>query len=172
MSSTGKPAVVRTELSRGTRIRWIESIGPYEPAFGMTSRYLVLGTSPDAVRNFAKAETLPAPRGAPAAIDRLAQRYFPTENQILFIDTAAIRQFLARHGGELMQHAVRCRSISLERAKETLSDFLDVAGLFDVVFAAGRLGDGTARLVVGGVAEAPGSGTPTTGQSNSPAAKP
>ncbi|HEV8002829.1 MAG TPA: hypothetical protein VGP63_23285, partial [Planctomycetaceae bacterium] len=36
-------------------------------------------------------------------------------------------------------------------ANEVLTHFLDVASLFDSVFAAGRVGEGSARLVVGGV---------------------
>ena len=43
------------------------------------------------------------------------------------------------------------RSISSADANEVLTHFLDVASLFDSVFAAGRIGEGSARLVVGGV---------------------
>jgi hypothetical protein len=59
---------------------------------------------------------------------------------LLFIDTAAIRRFLHAHGPQLIQHAIRVRSITSEHAEKTLAKFLDVAGLFDTVFAAARLG--------------------------------
>jgi hypothetical protein len=81
----------------------------------------------------------------------LAKRYFPKENQVLYIDTAGIRRFLVEHGQQLVQHAARVRSISSADANEVLTHFLDVATLFDSVFAAGRIGEGSARLVVGGV---------------------
>jgi hypothetical protein len=169
MSSTGAPAVVRTESEqgRGTRVRWIDGLGPYQPAYGLTSRYLVLATGPQAVRNLAVREAAdnaqPAgqvaggasSRRLPASIETVAKRYFPSENQLFFIDTAAIRRFLHAHGPQLVQHAIRVRSITSEHAEKTLAKFLDVAGLFDTVFAAGRLGDGSARVVIGGIVNGP-----------------
>ena len=70
---------------------------------------------------------------------------------MIYIDTAAIRRFLVEHGQQLVQHATRVRSISSGSANEVLTHFLDVASVFDSVFAAGRIGEGSARLVVGGV---------------------
>jgi hypothetical protein len=160
MSSTGRPAVVRTESEQGTRVRWIDSLGPYQPAYGLTSRFLVLATSPQAVRNFAASDVSSGAAGAashrlPPAIEALAARYFPKENQVLFVDTAAIRRFLHEHGPQLVEHAIHVHSITSEHAEKTLAKFLDVAGLFDTVFAAGRLGDGSARVVVGGIVNGP-----------------
>jgi hypothetical protein len=165
MRATGAPAVVRSERSQGreTRIRWIEGLGPYEPAYALTSRFLVLATSPRAARNFAKADANDHAQSVgqtagfriPPAIEELAKRYFPSENQILFIDTAAIRRFLHAHGPQLVQHAIRVGSIPPAHAEKTLAKFLDVTGLFDTVFAAARVGDGSARLVIGGIVNGP-----------------
>ena len=151
MRSTGKPAVVRTESTGTTRTRWIDSLGPYQPAYSLTSRFLVFATSPQAVRHFIAREDSAAQGSIPPAIATLAKRYFPLENQVVYIHTAGIRRFLVEHGQQLVQHATRVRSISSADANEVLTRFLDVASLFDVVFAAGRIGEGSARLVVGGV---------------------
>jgi hypothetical protein len=151
MRATGKPAVVRTESTRTARTRWIDSLGPYQPAYSLTSRFLVLATSPQEVRNFISRESAAGSRTIPPAIEALAKRYFPKENQVIYIDTAGIRRFLVEHGQQLVQHASRVRSISPGDANEVLTHFLDVASLFDSVFAAGRIGEGSARLVVGGV---------------------
>jgi hypothetical protein len=165
MSATGTPAVVRTEEGpgKGSRVRWIDGLGPYRPAYGLTSRYLVLATSPQTVRNFAarEADDNASPAGhagrvrVSSAIEGLAKRYFPTENQVLFIDTAAIRRFLHAHGPELIQHATRVHTMTPAHAEATLAKFLDVADLFDTVFAAARLGDGSARVVIGGIVNGP-----------------
>ncbi len=151
MRSTGKPAVVRTESIGITRTRWIDSLGPYQPAYSLTSRFLVFATSPQAVRHFIGREDSAVRSSIPPAIETLAKRYFPQENQVVYIDTAGIRRFLVEHGQQLVQHATRVRSIRSADANEVLSRFLDVASLFDTVFAAGRVGEGSARLVVGGV---------------------
>jgi hypothetical protein len=151
MRSTGKPAVVRTESIGITRTRWIDSLGPYQPAYSLTSRFLVFATSPQAVRHFISREDSAVRSSIPPAIETLAKRYFPRENQVVYIDTAGIRRFLVEHGQQLVQHATRVRSISSADANEVLTRFLDVASLFDTVFAAGRVGEGSARLVVGGV---------------------
>jgi hypothetical protein len=169
--STAAPAIVHTAAVQGARIRWINDLGPYQPAYGLTSRYLVLATGPEAVRNFVSLEAPLAPASAgqsdvnepgksgaqriPAAMEELSKRYFPTENQVLFIDTAAIRRFLGVHGAQLVEHAVRTGTVSSAQAERTLAKTLDYAGLFDNVFAAIRLGDGTARVVIGGVVNGP-----------------
>ncbi|HET6328106.1 MAG TPA: hypothetical protein VFG04_25710 [Planctomycetaceae bacterium] len=155
MRATGKPAVVRTETTGLARTRWIDSLGPYQPAYSLTTRFLVFATSPQAVRRFLAREASSASGqksgDGPPAMAALAKRYFPTENQVIYIDTAAIRRFLVEHGKQLVQHATRVRSISAGDANDVLAHFLDVASLFDSVFAAGRIGEGSARLVVGGV---------------------
>ncbi len=151
LRATGKPAIVRTESTGSTRTRWIDSLGPYQPAYSLTSRFLVLSTSPQEVRHFIAREAATEKGTMPPAIEALAKRYFPHENQVIYVDTAAIRRFLVEHGQQLVQHATRVRSVSSHDANEVLTHFLDVASLFDSVFAAGRIGEGSARLVVGGV---------------------
>lgn len=149
--ATGKPAVVRTETAGPAHTRWIDSLGPYQPAYSLTSRFLVFATSPQAIRGFIARETSHPSGTIPPAIGTLAKRYFPQENQVIYIDTAAIRRLLVEHGQQLIRHATRVRSIRPDDANEVLTNFLDVASLFDAVFAAGRVGDGQARLVLGGV---------------------
>jgi len=165
MRSTGTPAVVHSDdkLAKGTHLRWLEGLGPYQPAYGMTSHYLVLSTSPQAVKNFAKRESDEEARAdghtsswqGPLGIAELAKQYFPKENQILYIDTAAMRRFLETHGKQLIEHAVRVGSIPSAHAEKALDKFMDVTGLFDSVFVAARLGDGSARIVIGGVVNVP-----------------
>jgi hypothetical protein len=167
MRATGKPAIVRTEASGANRTRWIDSLGPYQPAYSLTSRFLVLATSPQEVRHFISREGAGKSGTIPPAIAALAKRYFPQENQVIYIDTAGIRRFLVEHGQQLVQHATRVRSISPADANDVLTHFLDVASLFDSVFAAGRLSEGSARLVVGGVIQQESiakARTPATGQ--------
>jgi hypothetical protein len=151
MRATDKPAVVRTQSSGPVRTRWIDSLGPYQPAYSLTARFLIFATRPQAVRDFLARESSKVSEGIPPAIEALAKRYFPEENQVIYIDTAAIRRFLVEHGQQLVQHAARVRSINTADANEVLTHFLDVTSLFDVVFAAARIGEGKARLVLGGV---------------------
>jgi hypothetical protein len=156
MSSTGNPAVVRTEPAdaKNPRLRWIESIGAYQPACALTSRFLVFATTPGAIRTFVAAESAAAGKGLQHPVfARLAKRYFPKENQILFVDAAGISAFVREHGQQLIQQAVRCRSLDPSETEKTVRGLLDVAALFDAVFAAGRLENGSIRIVAGGVVE-------------------
>jgi hypothetical protein len=66
-----------------------------------------------------------------------------------------MRQFLETHGKQLIEHAVRVGSIPPAHAEKALAKFMDVTGLFDAVFVAARLGDGSARIVIGGVVHVP-----------------
>jgi hypothetical protein len=175
MASSGPPAVVRTELeqSSGIQIRWVDGLKVCQPAYAQTPRYLLLGTGPRLVHNFIVSQTIDkrAPllsRHAclgellranrshkPSSIQELAARYFPNENQVVYVDTAVLRRMVAAHRAELVQYATSTQLISAAAAEEMLSKCLDLAGTVDKVFAATRLGDGTARVVIGGIVNAP-----------------
>jgi hypothetical protein len=128
-----------------------------------------LATNPQLVRNFVARQATNTTNSSPNhdeqgravrseasnSIQVLARRYFPTENQVLYIDAAAIRRMIAAHRAELVQYASSTCLISPAAADESLSQCLDIAGVVDKVFAAMRLGDGTARIVIGGIVNGP-----------------
>jgi hypothetical protein len=171
MTAKGAPAIVRTEFAQnaGTQIRWVDGLKACQPAYAQTPRFLLLATNPELVRNFVareaanKTDSSPnqdkqgqaGPSKTSNSIQVLARRYFPTENQVLYIDAAAIRRMIAAHRAELVQYASSTCLISPAAADESLSQCLDIAGVVDKVFAAMRLGDGTARIVIGGIVNGP-----------------
>jgi hypothetical protein len=171
MTASGTPAIVRTELEQNasTQIRWVDGLKACQPAYAQTPRFLLLATNPQLVRNFVTREASikadaaanhgkqgrAAPSPPSNSIQLLARRYFPTENQVLYIDAAAIRRIIAAHRAELVQYASSTHLISPAEADESLSQCLDIAGVVDKVFAAMRLGDGTARVVIGGIVNGP-----------------
>ena len=171
MTAKGTPAIVRTESAKnaGTQIRWVDGLKACQPAYAQTPRFLILATNPQLVRNFVAREATNKTESAPNhgkqgrtvrsqtsnSIQVLARRYFPTENQVLYIDAAAIRRMIAAHRAELVQYASSTHLISPAAADESLSQCLDIAGVVDKVFAAMRLGDGTARIVIGGIVNGP-----------------
>ncbi|HEX4072754.1 MAG TPA: hypothetical protein VHX68_16355 [Planctomycetaceae bacterium] len=171
MTAKGAPAIVRTESVKnaGTRIRWVDGLKACQPAYAQTPRFLILATSPQLVRNFVAREATNKTESGPNhgkqgrtvrsqtsnSIQVLARRYFPTENQVLYIDAAAVRRMIAAHRAELVQYASSTHLISPAAADESLSQCLDIAGVVDKVFAAMRLGDGTARIVIGGIVNGP-----------------
>ncbi len=171
VTAKGAPAIVRTESTQnaGTQIRWVDGLKACQPAYAQTPRFLLLATNPQLVRNFVAREAANKTDSAPNhgkqggavrsetsnSIQVLARRYFPTENQVLYIDAAAIRRMIAAHRAELVQYASSTHLISPAAADESLSQCLDIAGVVDKVFAAMRLGDGTARVVIGGIVNGP-----------------
>jgi hypothetical protein len=171
MTAKGAPAIVRTEFAQnaGTQIRWVDGLKACQPAYAQTPRFLLLATNPQLVRNFVARQATNTTNSSPNhdeqgravrseasnSIQVLARRYFPTENQVLYIDAAAIRRMIAAHRAELVQYASSTCLISPAAADESLSQCLDIAGVVDKVFAAMRLGDGTARIVIGGIVNGP-----------------
>ncbi len=150
------PAIVRTVEQPGSVVRWIEGIPGYRPAYVLTKNHLAFASSPELAKQFNDSYVEQAQPHA--VFDRCRNVYFPQENQISFIDVAALRKLLEQYRTRLVAKAAEANAISTQDCEERLSRLLDVAALVDSAFVAGHIDTDSLRLVIGGVVES----TPVT----------
>lgn len=141
-------AVIRQRGPVAARIQWIERIGPYRPAYLLSSEHLVLGTSPAVLEGFQKQD-----RGTSISASsdyiRWSARYFPENNQIAFLNVAQVRRLLQTHRGQIVRQSGAQSPQKIERRLDRLDEWLQV---LDGAFIAGALEADRIRVVLGLVA--------------------
>jgi len=148
--SPESPAVVKTEQDDAGTVRWIESLGPYQPAFSISDESLILSSSPGMIAKFMSDDPQKKVVNVPV-FHELQERYFPSENHLFAIDLVSVRRFLAKHRDELLETTADAGSDERKKKDKELDELQDVLTLFDGAFAAAHIDENRLRLVVGGV---------------------
>ncbi len=129
-------------------LRWIEGFGPYQPAYAITPDHLVFSSSPKLIEEFLSAETGKRLISDPK-FRRWRESFFPQANQIVFVNVAEVRDFIAAEREYFVRQAIRSESITAAEAKKRLKRLDDLLQLVDGAFIAGRIADDHVRLVLG-----------------------
>lgn len=143
--------VVRSEDSTATTIRWLDHVGPYRPAYALTSNYLVLATSREAIDQF----TQPSAAGMATtlAYQKLAKRYFPEANQQLLVNVLQARNLLQQRRPQLVRYVSSLNRLTPEQNERRLTRLEELLQILDGGFIAGHLGPDRVRIVVGAVVD-------------------
>lgn len=148
--SSKTPAVVRTKESHGAIIRWIDGLSGYRPAVTLTADHLAFASSPELATKFvdtANTGASPPHKG----LNRCREAYFPDDNQIVYIDVAALRKLMEEYRTRLVKSAAEANALSTTDCEERLTRLLDVSSLVDSAFLAGHINGTRLHLVFGGV---------------------
>lgn len=145
----GDPAVVKLEGESPGQLHWLESIGPYRPAFCLSSEYLVFASSPKVIREFLSPDV---PKLAQSRVFRSwADRQDPPEGQLLFVNWQAIREFMAKNYDFLLKQAVDSHALEEEEAEKRLKRLRDVLEVLDGVYLGIQIQEDRIHITTGGI---------------------
>lgn len=146
-------AIVRSaEIEGAGTLRWIESLGPYRPAYLVTDEALIVASAPDLIRAHLRITPSESLSAAPD-FSAWADEFFPQAGHVLFVNLVETRRFLETHHDALAQHVARSKSLSSDEAAQQLDRLRQTLTLFDGLFLAARVDDGQVRLILGGAVE-------------------
>ncbi|MCH8827997.1 MAG: hypothetical protein IID45_00305 [Planctomycetes bacterium] len=149
------PATVQSETRNGTRIRWIDRVGDFQPAVALTANNLVVAGSPRLIREFLAPAEKAALLVASDDFRHWRQMYFPGDNQIVFLNLRLLREHLRSHRGFLLQWFSKTQSVPAKTSATRLNRVLDLLQVFDGAFLAARVDEKRVHLVIGGVLSKP-----------------
>ncbi len=141
-------ARVRIERQKDALMRWVDSYGPYQPAYAITSKYLVMASSPQLVREF-NSRSADASLAKSPEFRTWATTYFPAANQIVIFNAAETRGFLERNRQFFVDQATTNRKLSAEEATQRMQRFDDILQLLDATFVAAQIGSDRIRIAAG-----------------------
>ena len=143
--SSAETAVVRSARLGEARLRWIQSLGPFEPGYAVSEAAAVIASSPELLRRYLDRSSTSSLVERPD-FAALAASYFPAADQVLYADIAALRSFIRRHRRALIGHLSESES-----AQQQVDRLVAALSLFDDAFAAAAAEPGRLRITFGGV---------------------
>jgi hypothetical protein len=143
------PAVVKSEERAGSRVHWVETIGPYRPAYSLSNEYLIFASSPALIEEFLSAEE---PKLTASRVYRLwSQRQEAAEGQVLFISWQSIREFLLKNETFLLEQAVASHALPRDEAEKRFKRLRDALKVLDAVYLSVQILPDRIRITAGGI---------------------
>ena len=144
----GSPAVVRMEKAGDATIRWIEPYGRFEPCSALGRERLILATTRDAARRLLDVPATDS-LSAQGDFERVAPQHFDNAEQILYVDSTAIRGFVASQHAHFVEKAMKVYDESSEAAEATVAALDQALRLFDRGFIALRKEESRTHVSMG-----------------------
>lgn len=153
--SPDETALVRSKRTHDSSgmLRWVENLGPYQPAYSLTPGYLVVGSSRGVVQDFLSKST-EANITQTREFQRRAAESFPNGGQLLFVNVGQLRKFIGDHRQFLVEHVSANRGLDGDTVRARLAGFEDILGLVDIAFLAAEIGPHHIRVVAGAQVDA------------------
>ncbi len=149
MQNSKTPAIVKSKPDAAGEVHWVESVGPYRPAYSVSSDYLVFASSPQVIAEFLS----PAePKLTAGSLFHVwSRRQHPPEGEVLFVSWQAIREFISAHHDFLLEQAVASHALPREEAEKRLKRLSDVLQVLDAVYVGIQFQPDQIRITAGGL---------------------
>jgi hypothetical protein len=144
-------AVLRVSQNEAGTLRWLDKLGPYRPAYGISTEHLLLASDPRLITSFWNSSTTPPLKTEPL-FAAIRERPLKDHQHWLFLHCQAARQFLADRHEPLRRQMVDWRKLDEASADRHLERLRELLSPFDAAFAGAKIAPGEVRLTVGGVA--------------------
>jgi hypothetical protein len=134
---SGQPAVVRTEQSNASLLRWIDSIYSYLPSYGLNQQDLVIASHPDLIRDYVSHSSgVKESSGQMLSDDPTLQdwmnKYSRKENQWVILNLTKAHSYLSKHREFFIQHIMQDEGASEEKATKEVEEMTSISGTFDL----------------------------------------
>ncbi len=142
------PSVLKIENHDLYQMRWIENIGPYQPAYGINEQQIVFASSPELVREFFTLKSEESLAALPL-FQTWKETFFQEEKQLCFLNISSIRAFIEQNSEFLAQQLAKGQGGDLEKGKNKLSGLKSLLQSFDGLFFAAGLQKDQVRIIMG-----------------------
>lgn len=143
-----QPSILKIENHDQYHMRWIESLGPYRPAYGINERQLVFASSPELVREFFTLKSEESLAASPL-FQSWKETFFREEKQLCFLNIASIRAFIEQNSDFLAEQLSKGHGGDLEKGKKKLAGLKSLLQSFDGLFFAAGLQKTQVRVIFG-----------------------
>ncbi|WP_417393152.1 DUF3352 domain-containing protein [Gimesia sp.] len=147
-AADAQPSILKIEDHEQYHLRWIESLGPYQPAYGINERQLVFASSPQLVREFFTLKSEESLAALPL-FQSWKETFFREEKQLCFLNIASIRAFIEQNSDFLAEQLSKGHAGDLEKGKKKLAGLKSLLQSFDGLFFAAGLQKTQVRVIFG-----------------------
>ena len=142
------PSVLKIENHDLFQMRWIEGIGPYQPAYGINEQQIVFASSPGLVKEFFNLKSEESLAALPL-FQTWKETFFQEEKQLCFLNISSIRDFIDQNSDSLAAQLAKGQGGDLEKGQKKLSGLKSLLQSFDGLFIAAGLQKDQVRIIIG-----------------------
>ncbi|QDT41231.1 hypothetical protein Pan241w_12910 [Gimesia alba] len=142
------PSVLKLEDHELYQMRWIDSLGPYQPAYGINEQQIVFASSPELIREFFTLKSEESLAALPL-FQTWKETFFQEEKQLCFLNISSIRAFIDQNSDFLAKQLAKGQGGDLDKGRKKLSGLKSLLQSFDGLFLAAGLQKTQVRIIMG-----------------------
>lgn len=148
LKNDDSPSVLKMEEHELFQMRWIDRLGPYQPAYGINDQQIVFASSPELVREFFTLKSEESLAALPL-FQTWKETFFQEEKQLCFLNISSIRAFIDQNSAFLAEQLAQGQGGDIEKGRKKLSGLKSLLQSFDGLFFAAGLQKTQVRIIMG-----------------------
>lgn len=143
------PAILQVKHREALTIKWLDSLPPYRPAFGLGSEYIFLATDPQLISAFHDRTASDPALSSEPLFAAVRSRHFAEYSHWMFLNSRAARDFLAEQHEPLSRQVAHWRKLAPPSVAAQLDRVREILTPLDAAFVAARVTPGEVRFTAG-----------------------
>lgn len=145
------PAMLKTQHRESLTIKWLDSLPPYRPAYGVAAEHVLLATDPQLISAFHDRSAGGMALNSEPLFATVRSRHFADYSHWLFVNSRASREFLSQQHEPLSRQVAHWRKLASPSVAPQLDRVRELLTPFDAAFFAAKVTPGEVRFVVGAI---------------------
>jgi hypothetical protein len=139
---------LRESQENGIVVHWIETLGPYRPAYAVRDDELLISSSPQLIRDFLRQATSETWAADPE-LRKFRESCFSDSSQVIAVHGRMARQFVDGQRVFLVRQLMASHNLSSDEAQNRLDRLMEWIQLSDAVVLASTLRKDHVKVVLG-----------------------
>lgn len=149
------PATLKIQHREPLTIKWLDSLPPYRPAYGIATEHLLVATDPRLISAFHDRSAGDSALNSEPLFASVRSRYFADHSHWLFVNSRAAREFLSQQHEPLSRQVAHWRKLAPPSVAPQLDRVRELLTPFDAAFLTAKVAPGEVRFTVGAVTPSP-----------------
>lgn len=149
------PATLKIQHHESLTIKWLDTLPPYPPAYGIAAEHLLLATDPRLISAFHDRSAGDSALSSEPLFASVRSRHFSDRSHWLFVNSRAAREFLNKQHEPLSRQVAHWRKLATPSVTPQLDRVRELLTPFDAAFFAAKVAPGEVRFTAGMVTPDP-----------------
>lgn len=149
------PATLKIQHHESLAIKWLDSLPPYHPAYGITAEHVLLATDPQLIFAFHSRSAGDSALSSEPLFATVRSRHFADHPHWLFVNSRSAREFLSQQHEPLSRQVAHWRKLASPSVAPQLDRVRELLTPFDAAFLAAKVTSGEVRFTAGTVTPGP-----------------
>lgn len=145
------PAFLKVQHRESLTIKWLDSLPPYRPAYGVAAEHVLLATDPQLISAFQNRSVGDSALSSEPLFAAVRSRHFADHSHWLFVNSRVAREFLDKQHEPLSRQVGHWRKLAPPSVAPQLDRVRELLTPFDTAFLAAKVTPGEVRFTAGAV---------------------